>query len=123
MNLSVATIIALAAFGATYIIRYQDGPFHIFYRLRVAAGIEYVPVLDDCGVVVDYIEEIPTSGFFAGLLGCHWCLGVWISGFFVTLAVLLHHASVGCWLFYWMMSSGVVGFLCDMLRSDYGKSK
>lgn len=122
MNLDVACITALASFGATYIIRYQDGPLHVFHRLRTLSGIEYVPVLDDAGIMIGCVEEIP-DGFFAGLLGCHWCLGTWVSGFFATLLVLLQYTTVGDWVFYWLMFSGVVGFLCDILRSSYGQNQ
>lgn len=117
MNFGTAAIIALATFGATYIIRYQDGPFHVFHRLRVVSGIEYVPVLNDNGLVIDCVEEVSTK-FFAQLLGCHWCLGTWVAGFLTTLAVALGYVPMTAWMFYWLMACGVTGFLCDVVRGE-----
>ena len=72
MIVTTLTVVGLATFAITFILVNVDGPFDIFLRFRKLFGVKYIPVLDDNGNVVEYIEE--TDSFLAKLVTCFWCL-------------------------------------------------
>jgi hypothetical protein len=72
--------LALATWRTATLLVVEPGPFMIFYKLRVWAGIEY-----------DQNHEIPElvpETFFAQLLSCVWCATIW-TGIGWTLLYLL----------------------------------
>jgi len=113
MDINAVLVLGLASFGLTYLLRYQDGPCDLFRKLRGADGIRYVPVVDYSEKVVSYIEEVPNDGFFGKLMGCHWCLGTWVSAVMTVAVVALMGGSMVVMPFYWLASVGITGVLCD----------
>ena len=51
-------VVTLAVWRVTHLLVEENGPGHVFARLRAAAG---------------------TSGFWASLLGCFYCLSLWVA--------------------------------------------
>ena len=82
-------VLHLSVFGLTYLLRYFEGPFDVLLHFRKACGIQYLPVLDEDGNLVNIIEEPITRqhGWLARLVGCHWCLTTWVSIVAVVLYV------------------------------------
>ena len=100
--------IALATFAVTYLIRYTDGPFDIFWKLRRLVGIEW-----DYKSGTDEIEEWAgdDTGFFGSLIVCWWCLSTWVSAFWTILAVLLLGLSLAEAPFFWFGAVALAGLL------------
>lgn len=72
--------VALVTFSIAYMVRYTFGPFGVFLKLRKLVGIPYVDVYKDDDTIIDSIEQdIPHKHHLAMLLGCIWCLSVWIA--------------------------------------------
>lgn len=67
-------VYGLAVWRISSLFVNEDGPAHIFRRIRELAGITH----DDQGVFV----IIPET-FLAGVLSCVWCCSIWVS-FFMT---------------------------------------
>jgi len=57
MTVSDLLIVGFAAFAVTYLLRYVNGPFNLFYILR---------------------EFIDIYVFLSQLFSCFWCLGFWV---------------------------------------------
>lgn len=72
--------LALATWRTASMLVYEEGPFGIFYRLRVASGLMY----DQNHEVLLLIPD----NFFAQLLSCIRCATIW-TGISWTVAYLL----------------------------------
>jgi hypothetical protein len=68
-------IFGLATWRISSLIVNEEGPFHIFEKLREKTGIQHDP---------DGNIEIVPSNLFAGILSCVWCCSVWV-GFGIWL--------------------------------------
>lgn len=77
-NLSVLLIQGLAVFSITFIIRYTDGPFDAFKKLRDVVGIYDEPMYEG-EVYIGVVEVVEGDKFLAKLLSCYWCVSVWMS--------------------------------------------
>lgn len=121
MMLMALFYLPLATFGLTWIIRFTDGPFHIFRRFRERVGIKYEPCYNDAGQEVDLIEEIP-RGYFSELVGCFWCLSVnialvlvimlWVTAYMYNGEGMLpssHYVTL------WLAAFGGAGFMYELL--------
>jgi len=79
--------ISLFTYAFTYMLKYTDGPFDVFWRIRKSFGTEkleeYDPVTDEYYFIS---EEFPDN-FFGRLFNCWWCLSTWVSIFGVILYV------------------------------------
>jgi hypothetical protein len=65
------TVLALATWRISSLLVTEDGPYRVFSRLR------------------EWLGEHRPDGMLTGLLGCVWCVSVWISfGWVVLLAVI-----------------------------------
>src|SRR4030042_2545036 len=96
-------IISIVSLGISYLMHDTDGPFDIFVKLKLLAGL-YVVI--DAGELLE-IDEPDT--FFAKLLRCFWCTTTWVS-LFVTLAyILVLGYDMKMVLFAWMFSVGLSG--------------
>jgi hypothetical protein len=78
-------VYALAVFRLSILFVREEGPLHIFRRIRELAGITH----DDDGNVV----IIPDT-FRAGILSCVWCFSVWAGIAVTVLWLLLPSASL-----------------------------
>lgn len=72
--------LALATWRTAAMLVKEDGPFFIFYRLRVRAGLMY----DQNHEVLLLVPDT----FFAQLLSCVWCATMW-TGIGWTLLYIL----------------------------------
>jgi len=70
MNLVDIFILGLACWRLARLITSEDGPFHMFRRVRELTGITH----DENGKVF----QVP-DGVMAGIFSCVWCASVWIS--------------------------------------------
>lgn len=75
MEISHLIIYGLATWRISSIIVREDGPFHMFLRVRKMAGI-----IHD----IDGNPIQSPDGFFSELLFCVWCSSVWV-GLFLTV--------------------------------------
>ena len=67
-------VYGLAIWRVSSLFVNEKGPWNVFLRLRILAGIQH----DDNGTAYG----IPDT-FLAGVLSCIWCCSVWV-GFFWT---------------------------------------
>lgn len=68
-----AVIVGLASWRLASLLVDEEGPWHVFARLRQWAGIPAGP------------GEIP-DGILAGILSCIWCATVWVVPVFWMLS-------------------------------------
>lgn len=102
-------VIALATFSATYEIRYTDGPFDVFYKLRRKLNIVY-DAIDD----TEYADEY--TGFFGSLVACWWCLSTWVSAFWTLLALALSKLSLTDAPFIWFAAITLAGLVWKVIE-------
>lgn len=87
MILTVLLIFPLAVWRISSLLVHEQGPFRVFVWLRERAGI---------GHDADWNPREVPDGFFAQLLGCVWCLSLWVGLFFTVLFSLAPAWSVWC---------------------------
>lgn len=75
--LPTVIILGLAAWRISALIAYERGPLDVFLRLRTRLGFEH----DDAGEPT----MIPDRWL---ILGCVWCLGIWVAGLLYCLWLL-----------------------------------
>lgn len=68
-------LLALAVFRGAALLTQDDGPWDVFLRLRMAVG------------VYDRNEYGKVGGFWAALLECPYCMGMWMA--LVAVVVLV----------------------------------
>jgi len=109
-------VLMLCVFGVTYLLRELDGPFDILKRIRMLAGLKYVPVLGEDEAVIDEIEEIPDTKL-GKFFSCFWCLSTWIAFLICALFVYLTKQSIFIWFCYSFGCVGGAGILYEWLGS------
>lgn len=105
--IDVIVAIGIATFGIVYMVKFTDGPFDLFFKLRrfLSMGDPYDPEQE-------LPEKLPPVRlFFYQMFDCFWCLSTWVS-----LALLLIYAFAikdFHWLLiiYWFGAVGVSGVL------------
>lgn len=85
-------LLALAVWRISNMLVKEDGPSHIFERMRYRLGVRRDKEDPD----ITYAKD-PDS-FFATLLLCPWCLSIWVAGFFVGIFLLSRR--LARWLSY-----------------------
>jgi hypothetical protein len=106
----------LSTAAIVFLLKYTDGPFDIFYRLRKASGM-IIPLYDTLNIsIVGYAEDDDPERFWALWFRCFWCMSTWIA-FFVSIAyILLMRMPVALFPFLWFASIGVSGLLLELLN-------
>lgn len=100
MEIVVGIVICgLCTYAATTMLMFTDGPFNIFYRIRLLAGL-------DTNDIAEYQDS-----FFGNMLLCYWCTTTWVSLFTVAGYILLVGMSGVIFPFMWFASIGVSGYL------------
>lgn len=89
MNISDLLTVGLATFAVTFLLKYIDGPFDVFAKLRQLLG--------------------PNLGFFGKLFDCFWCLGFWIG-----IVMLLLYISIP-WVVYAFCVLGIIGYMHERI--------
>lgn len=80
MTLMNFLILCLAAWRLAHLLVKEDGPWHVFAKLRRAVGIQVVTAITaDKGMETGYLAE---NTLAEGLL-CIWCVSVWCAAFLV----------------------------------------
>jgi len=86
MNLVPFLVLILAVWRISSLVTHEDGPYKVFLRFRLWAGVQYQAQTGDSYA----------SNEFAAVLKCLWCNSVWLSlglvilyYFFPTTAVLV----------------------------------
>jgi hypothetical protein len=74
----------LCVWACTYMVRYTDGPFDIFWELRRKLNISWYANEDTDGFT-EYADE--DTGFFGSLVTCWICLSFWFSVVWGIVAV------------------------------------
>lgn len=75
MEINTIVILGLATWRISSLLVNENGPFHVFRKIREMAGIKYQ----------DDFKYLVPSTFFAELLDCVWCSSVWVSFFVAAL--------------------------------------
>jgi len=65
--------IGLASWRVSHMLVHEEGPFRVFVKLRSLFGI----IHDDDGTPIAWPDNC--------LLGCVWCLSVWVAVVFILL--------------------------------------
>ena len=73
-------IFGIAVWRVSSLIVEEEGPFHMFRKIREATGIQH----DESGAI-----WIVPDTFAAGLLSCIWCASVWVATAWVALWYVL----------------------------------
>ena len=81
MNAMTYLILALATWRTASILIHEEGPFHLFSRLRWWAGI--------------HGEEIH-DGLLAGILSCMWCCSMWVGAAWTLMLYVFPEVAI--WL-------------------------
>lgn len=106
--------VGLSTFTIVFLLKYTDGPFDIFYRLRKLSGL-VVPIIGNSGDVVDYVEDEDPDTFFALLFKCFWCLSTWVAFFLAIAYILVTGMTMWIFPFLWLSSVGVSGILLELV--------
>lgn len=102
-------VVGLASFAISYILRYTDGPWEVFYRMRSRIGVVYDPMLQMDVVEVEWVG--------AYMVACFWCFTTWVSLFVAILyALAVQRMEMVETIFLWLATVGVSGFLKDIIR-------
>lgn len=103
---------SMSLFGVTWMLRYTNGPGHIFQKIRKIAGIQYFELITGDADSGGVVEEIPDK-FFAELFGCFWCLSTWLS--LMLIVLLFPNIEPKGFLLLWWGSIGISGFLHELV--------
>lgn len=91
MDIPSLIVLGLATWRLSSLLVWEDGPFHLFARIRELAGIKH----DEDGKPF----MIPDR-FWATLLSCVWCASVWVAtGWFVLWIFLPKLTMLGATVF------------------------
>ena len=82
-------LVILATYRAAQLIAVDDGPFEVFQRLRVWAGVR--------------AHKNAAWKTFADLVYCPYCVGVWLAA---LLSMYLRPRNFIEWLVYWLATAG-----------------
>lgn len=88
-------LLTFASYRVTQLLVYDDGPFDLILKFRVAVG------------VYDRNEAGETQNPVAKLFSCPYCMGLWIS-FFAALVSYLYGHNLFIW---WIAIGGSQSFL------------
>jgi len=100
-DLIAAILIGLATFAITYLVQCTDGPFNIFNKFRLIAGIRTETY--NKGTPGEYAIEVVDDKFFAKLVSCWWCMSTWVA-LVLTLVTLSHPVA-------WPAAIGLAGLM------------
>lgn len=73
---------ALATWRIANMLVAEDGPSHVFYRLRYRLGVRCI----DSKCYERYAD--PPDRFLPSLFLCIWCMSVWIAGMWLLAAAV-----------------------------------
>jgi hypothetical protein len=93
-NWSLFALLVLAVYRLTQFIVYDDAPFDLMVKIRTVAGVYRVN------------ERGQREGFWAKLLYCPYCVGLWLA-LFVAVAAYPWPEFV----IYWLAIAGGQAFL------------
>lgn len=85
-------IYALAVYRFTLLLHEDDGPGHIFTRLRAMLGVQH-------GVSADGEMYTVIEGFWAEVVSCPYCLSGWIS-LLAVLGLSMQNQWIDLWAIY-----------------------
>lgn len=85
MNTIIFIILCFATWRLSNMLVHEDGPFHVFRRVREWVGI----IHDDAGEVLQTPDR-----FFSNLLSCTWCTSMWVGTVWALLWFFLSDVSV-----------------------------
>jgi hypothetical protein len=109
-------ILVFCVFGITYLLRELDGPFDVLKKIRMLAGLKYVPVLGEDGEFGEEIEEIPDTKW-GKFFSCFWCLSTWVSFVLCGIFIFVNKMSIFDWIYYSFGCVGAAGLLYEWRRS------
>jgi len=95
--LGACTLLALAVFRLALLLTREDGPFDLFYKLRLQLG------------AYDYGEDGEPRTQAGKIFSCPYCVGVWLSALAVLVLILSPTLSLnGVWiLVVWLALAGI----------------
>lgn len=104
-NLDVTMICGLVTFTLIYFVRELDGPFGVFWHLRLHLKVD---------------PDGNPVGFFSEMFACYWCLATWVSLPVVLISALFYPAGLGImiilYLIYsWAASIAIAGMLYTLV--------
>lgn len=103
---------AMAVFSVSWLLRYTNGPFHVFLRLRKRVGVEYLEQVDGVTGESVLVEHIPDDKMLAELFGCFWCVSTWVS---LIMAILIFpNILTQAFVVLWLGSVGISGFMHEI---------
>lgn len=94
---------SLTVAGLIFIVRYTDGPWDMFYNLRIKIGV--YSIIDEQGNDKDFVDDT----FLAKLVACHWCLATWVT-LFGCIAAYREY-----FILYWFALVFMVGLLLEIV--------
>ena len=87
-------ILALSTFAIAYYVSSTDGPWAVFYHLRLRVGAEWDPddvaTLGDEAIDTDPLSEPPSPGSLAQLFSCPYCLSPYAAALSIDLWFYLY---------------------------------
>lgn len=87
MNLTILIASSLASWRLSSLLRYEDGPYHIFNRFRSLihlTNVDELPINQQ--IVYSDKEFIHDGNIFAEIVECIWCLSIWLG---VMISIIL----------------------------------
>jgi hypothetical protein len=96
-------ILALAVCRLSLLFVTEDGPMHIFKKIRDKVGIQDI-VLPNGDIKKFIIDE--ETNLLGGILSCTWCSSVWFSAFLIIWYLLFPLTAfyISAWLSLSMIS-------------------
>lgn len=113
MTLSAVIIIGLSVYATAYMLRYTDGPFDIFSRLREWLGVHELPIYEDGTEVYIGMGEYVDDRFVSRLVACFWCLSTWVA---------LIHMFMWYVFPYYVYLTAIIGVSGLIYEAVHGKS-
>jgi hypothetical protein len=88
-NLILLLITSVSVWRVSNLINNEDGPFHIFEKIREAVGltkVEDLPLNEQ--IAYPDKEFIHDGNVLAEMIECMWCLSIWVGSVFALYLAL-----------------------------------
>ena len=113
-NLILLILTSISVWRVSSLLRDEEGPLHIFRKLREYVGltkVEDLPLNEQ--VLYSENEFIHDGGFWAELIECIWCLSVWVGGVFAIYLAITKNIKKSMIPIFTLTSSALTIYIND----------
>jgi len=97
IEFTLTLLSAFAVYRMSHLLKYDEGPFHVFQKLRVFLGTR-----------ASYSK---IAKFFADIVNCCYCSSIWIAIPFALALCTIYSFTVINFIILWLGLAGVAEFI------------